>query len=220
MQGTSSANDVAPVKPGTSAVDARPLEGLRRRRPALGRAEQLDEALARRVVVGRASPGRSGSAWTARSCRPRAPPARSTCRWKRSAGAAAYGTGSTPRTVNSGSGARRAGGGLDAHAAARLAQRAKNPATRLVDRRAAGDALPALLDQPDEPVALVDRHDRVAARVAEAVDDQRLRVGLEALEHRVARDERVPGGRASARTRSRRPGSGTARRPRPPRWSA
>ena len=77
--------------------------------------------------------------------------------------------------------------GLDAHAR----QPREELGDRPLDAAAAGDPLPARLDHADEPVALVDRDDRVAVRRARAVDDQRLGVGLE-LEPRVRRLQRGP----------------------------
>src|SRR3954454_19253604 len=49
----------------------------------------------------------------------------------------------------------------------------------------AGEAAPAHPDQPDERMALRDRHDPVAVRAAHAVDQQGLDVGDERLEHRI-----------------------------------
>src|ERR671914_28334 len=61
-----------------------------------------------------------------------------------------------------------------------LAQVGEEAGDRALQAGAAGDPLPARLDDPDEAVAVVDRGDRVLRRVGEAVDDQRLAVGLEA----------------------------------------
>ena len=85
-------------------------------------------------------------------------------------------------------------GGLDAHARSP----AKNSAIAPVDALAAGDALPARLDHADEPIGLVGGHDRVPVGRPGAVDDQRLRVGLE-LEVRVRGPQRVPRGQLQLR---------------------
>ena len=122
-----------------------------------------------------------------------------TCRSSVSIGVAAWRTARAPSTANSGSGASGAGcrshpGGLHAHAAHRLgAQAVEERRHRLLHLRPAGDALPVRLDRAGQRVAAVDRRDRVRRRVGQAVDDQPLDVGLEALEHRVQLDHPAPG---------------------------
>ena len=66
------------------------------------------------------------------------------------------------------------------------------PRDRLLGRPPAGDALPARLHHADELVGAVDRHDRVLRRVGHAVDDERLGVGLEGLQHRVLGAQPLP----------------------------
>ena len=78
------------------------------------------------------------------------------------------------------------------------------------DAGAARDPLPRGLHDADQPVGRVDRHDHLLRLVAEAVDDQRLGVGLE-LELRVGLAQRSPTRPGRARTPSRRRGSGRAR---------
>ena len=71
--------------------------------------------------------------------------------------------------------------------------------------------------EPDERVAVVDRHEPVPARAARAVDEQRLHVGLERAEHRVrlAPARSTPRGRAATPSPPSGPGSTPARgRPR------
>ena len=70
---------------------------------------------------------------------------------------------------------------------------AKKPATAVSICRPARDPLPAHAHEADEPVALVDRDDRMLPRAAEPVDDHGLDVGLEPLEHGIRGDELLPG---------------------------
>ena len=141
----------------------RPAEDLRRRRPALGRRRTARRGAraSRRRRPG--APGRSGSASRARSCGSRAPSGRSTCsveaqrRRRRRAR-----TGSTPRTEKTGASSAGASG-LDAHAAPHAVRR-RTPRPPRSTPLPPRDALPARLDQADEPVGLVDRDDRVPVR--------------------------------------------------------
>src|ERR1700682_724679 len=58
---------------------------------------------------------------------------------------------------------------------------------------AAREAVPAQANDADQPVALVDRDAVAVVRVADAVDQQRLDVGLELRQHRVGGLEEPPG---------------------------
>ena len=99
--GTGSVNTPAPVNVGTSVVGVRPQERVRRRRPALGLAEQVDEALARRRVV--VAPRRLDvDLRRQRDREDLALRGSETPSRKRSVGAAASSTTSTPSTANSG----------------------------------------------------------------------------------------------------------------------
>ena len=171
----------------------RPHERVRRRRPALGLAEHVDEPLARgRVVV--AARG-STLIWAvsaivkiSRSLGSLTPSL------KRSVGAAASSTTSTPSTANSGVTVVAAAAGCrSASSRAPRSSAAKNSAT--ASSIALPPEMPSQRDliMPDELVAAVDRHDRVARRLAQPVDDQRLDLGLELRQHRVRGDELVPG---------------------------
>ena len=102
---------------------------------------------------------------------------RSTRRVKRSVGAAACATGSAPSTSNPARVDRRAQRPPPAASARRLLE--STPPRRRRDAGAARDPLPGGLHDADQPVGGVDRDDHVLRRVGEAVDDQRLGVGLE-----------------------------------------
>src|SRR5258708_35798044 len=69
-------------------------------------------------------------------------------------------------------------------------EEARDLAPRLV---AAGEPVPAEADDADQSVTLVDRDEVAVARAADAVDEQRLDVGLELRQHRVVRLEKDPG---------------------------
>ena len=189
----------------------RPAEDLGRRRPALGRAEQLDEPRACLGVVG----APRGVDLDLRRERDRVD-RRARAGRRRAGGSAA-------------SASRRVRRRLDVEDRERRVERRRGPrcspderlrahaveelGDRLVDAAPAGDALPARLDEADQPVAAWSiGHDRVL-RLAPAC-------GRRSAPRRRARAARGPGSprtarptrSARARTRSRRPGSGTARR--------
>src|SRR4051794_40442370 len=65
-------------------------------------------------------------------------------------------------------------------------------ADRLPHLTAAGEAAPARADQPDERVAVVDRDEEVLPGAARAIDQQRLDVRHERVQHGVARLELLP----------------------------
>ena len=66
------------------------------------------------------------------------------------------------------------------------------PSDLLPDLGAAGQPAPVRADKADQPVALVDRHQPVAARALRAVDEQRLDVGRHRAQNRVGLLERRP----------------------------
>ena len=181
-------------------VELRPDQAAGRHRPALGRPEQADQALAGGRVVG--APGRLDHHLDRERDHVHLAPARlghlqveHEHRRRRVAHRRAL---PAPRTRArarrvEGSGRRRAGG-LRAHARTASAWRpVEERRHRLLHRRAAGQALPVRLDRAGERVAAVDRRDGVRRRVGQAVHDQPLDVGLEPLEHRVQLDHPAPG---------------------------
>ena len=148
--GTSSANDVAPVKPGHEREDVRPAEDLRRRTPSAPARRTARRAARASRRRRRAAPGRSGSASRARSCGSRARAGRRRAGGSAASASRACATGSTPSTEKTGSVA----GGRDRLAPAATltppapaAQVGEERGDRVVEALAAADALPARLDR-------------------------------------------------------------------------
>ena len=158
---------------------------MRRRRPALGLAEEVDEALARgRIVIApsrldvdlRRQRDREDLALRGLGdAQPEAQRGRG--RVLDDLGAE-HGELGRDRRRRAAAGGQALGFARGAHAPCRSSER-EELGHGVVDRAPAGDALPARLDHAHELVAAVDRHDRVARRLAHAVDDQRLDLGLE-----------------------------------------
>ena len=166
-------------------------------RPALGRAEQLDELLARLRVVG-APRGLDHHLHPERDGVDRAPAGLADVdveveRRRRGVAVAGRGDHGELRVGRRGTGA--VGGQLGAHAGSAPARSSsKKPDTAFSTSGPPEMPAPVGLDQPHERVAAIDRRDREGGRVREPVDDQRLGVGLEVLQHRVEPDQPAPRG--------------------------
>ena len=211
---------VEPGERGHHHVELRPQQAARRHRPALGRAEQ-PRAAAR--AWPRRTRRRAGSiiSWIVSADHVHLPSARlgdlQVERHHRRGGMAhraraqhlelGLGPGRRPGRAAT---ARRVHLDCALMRERRLAQAVEEASDGVADARAARDALPRRLDRACQLVTAVDRRDHVRGRVRQTVDDQPLDVRLEIGQHRVARDAICSRWRSAARSRSRRPGSGTS----------